>query len=187
MLFAKKWYAKYGEKMKSFIGNVNAQTKNHATSIADSLCVSIDEIPSISANISRKYTSGSNSFSSQALNFSASRDVITLNSKQLPQTTRSTDLTPSTALRSSRTDSSATCAETKLALPPTSSSSHLQRHSRAIVSNSTPSAICLCCCARRNDFFLSPSRIRSKGGGLGFGWLNAFRRTIVSEKFQELS
>ena len=94
----------------------------------------------MSPSISRKYTSGSNSFSSQAPNFSASSDVMTLKSKQSPHTTRSTDLTPSTPFRSSRTDSNATCAETRLALP-ASSSSHLQRHSRAMVSYSTPSAI----------------------------------------------
>ena len=87
--------------------------------------------------------------------------MINLKSKHPPQTIRSTDLTPSTDLIVGKYVSNTFCnsANDFLSL----SGLHLQRHSRAIVSNSTPSTIVA---GNADDDFVTP-----KAGVLG---ANAF-------------
>lgn len=97
------------------------------------------DTPSIPSNALRKSDSGANSVSAQAPNFASSKDVITLKSKHPPHTIRSTDFTPSIAFTFGKYSSNTFCNSTNDFL--SSSALHLHRHSRAIVSNSTPSAI----------------------------------------------
>lgn len=70
-------------------------------------------------------------------NFVAQIMILTLKSRLPPQTTLSTFLHPSTALRAGKISFNAFCASARDFL--SLSSDHLHRHSRAMVSKSTPS------------------------------------------------